>query len=188
MTTFRVHRWTLLPGGVEISQRPKVPFTGLSRKTVVPFREIAALRNVESGMDRLIEIATRDGRRFRLSQAMTASATGIGRPDTEANLWAFAASIRDAAERSGTPLPALSEGLSFWNSATGLTLLVIMFVITLVISAAVAWALWDGMTLDTRARGGQAIAILLLLPIGAGWLLIKSLRRRAAVRAATHSR
>jgi hypothetical protein len=44
------------------------------------------------------------------------------------------------------------------------------------------------MTLDTRARGGQAIAILLLLPIGAGWLLIKSLRRRAAVRAATHSR
>ncbi len=190
MTTFRVHRWMVLPHGVEIFQRPKVRFAGLSRKTVVPFQEIAALRNVESGFDRLIEIVTRDGRRFRLSQAYVGGAAGIGRPDPGADLWAFAASIRDAAERAGTPLPALSEGLSFWNSAVGLTLIAIMFAISLAISAAVAFALWDGMTVNPRPRGGEAIAILLLLPVGAGWLLIKSLKRRAMVRAsiAVHHR
>jgi hypothetical protein len=48
----------------------------------------------------------------------------------------------------------------------------------------VAWALLAGMTTSPRPRGGEAMAILLLLPVGAGWLLLKSFRRRAAVLAA----
>jgi hypothetical protein len=169
-------------------ERPKLRFFGFSRKATVPFTAIAALRNVESGFDRLIEIATRDGRRFRLGQAYVGHASEMGRPDPNANLHDFAAAIRAAAERAGTPLPATSEGLSFWNSAIGLTLLGVIFVITLVISGAVAWALMGGMTTSPRPRSGEAMAILLLLPVGTGWLLLKSFRRRAAVLAAMASR
>lgn len=181
--TFRVHRWTIQQHGVEIRQRPRIPLTGLSRLTIVAFPEIAALRNVESGFERLIEITTRDGQRFRLSQAMTEGPRGFGRPDPAADLNAFALSIRAAAERAGYALPSASEGLSFWNSAFGLAFLTIMFMISILISGVVAWSLWDGMTISPRPRGGEAIAILLLLPVGAGYLLLKSWRRRAAVHA-----
>lgn len=183
-TAFRVHRWTILQDGVAISERPKLRFFGLSRNTTVPFTDIAALRNIESGFDRLIEIATRDGRRFRLGQAYVGTASEMGRPDPNANLHDFATAIRAAAERAGTKLPSTSEGLSFWNSAPGLTLLILMFAISLAISGTVGWALLGGMTTSPRPRGGEAIAILLLLPVGAGWLLLKSYRRRAAVLAA----
>jgi hypothetical protein len=180
-TAFRVHRWSLQPNGVDIQERPKVPLTGLPRKTLVPFPDIAALRHVESGFDRQIEIMTRNGQRFRLSQAMTARTRGLPTPDPNANLNDFAASIRSTAERSGHVLPAISQGLSFWNSATGLGLLMILFAISLAISGAVAWSLWLGMTIDARPRGGEELAILLLLPVGAGYLLLKSWRRRAVV-------
>jgi hypothetical protein len=150
---------------------------------MVAFPEIAALHNIESGLERLIEITTRDGRRFRLSQAMTEGPRGVGRPDPAADLNAFALSIRAAAERAGYTLPSASEGLSFWNSAFGLALLTIMFLISVLISGVVAWALWSGITISPRPRGGEAIAILLLLPVGAGYLLLKSWRRRAAVHA-----
>jgi hypothetical protein len=183
VTTFRIHRWTVQQGGVEIHQRPKVPLTGLSRKIMVPFPDIAAFRHVESGFEHLIEITTRDGRRFRLSQAMTGGRRNFACPDPDANLSGFALSIRAAAERAGHVLPSISEGLSFWNSAVGLAFLTIMLVISLLISGAVAWALWDGMTISPRPRGGETIAIFLLLPVGAGYLLLKSWKRRAAVRA-----
>jgi hypothetical protein len=179
--TFRVHRWTVQQHGVEIRQRPRIPLTGLSRRTMVAFPEIAALRNVESGVEHLIEITTHDGQRFRLSQAMTEGPRGFGRPDPAADLNAFALSIRAAAETAGYTLPSASEGLSFWNSAFGLAFLTIMFMISVLISGVVAWTLWNGMTISPRPRGGEAIAILLLLPVGAGYLLLESWRRRAAV-------
>jgi hypothetical protein len=181
--SFRVHRWTIRQQGVEIRERPRIPLTGLSRRTLVPFPEIAALRNVESGFERLIEITTRDGRRFRLSQAMTGGPRDFARPDPAAELGAFALSIRAAAEKAGHALPSASEGLGFWNTAVGLAFLTTLFVISVLIAGVVAWALWSGMTTSPRPRGGEAIAILLLLPVGAGYLLLKSWRRRAAVRA-----
>ena len=85
------------------------------------------------------------------------------------------------AAEAGHALPAMSEGLSFWNSAPGLAFLTIIFAISLVISGAVAWALWEGMTVSPRARGGEALAILLLLPFGAGYLLRRSWKRRTTV-------
>jgi hypothetical protein len=183
VTAFRVHRWTVRQRGVEIHQRPKLRLMGLSSKTVVPFPDIAALRHVESGFESLIEITTRNGRRFRLSQAMTGGPRDFARPDPDTDLNTFALSIRAAAERAGHVLPSISEGLSFWNSAIGLAFLTIMFLISLPLAGIVAWALWDGMTVSPRPRGGEAIAIMLLLPVGAGYLLLKSLKRRAAVRA-----
>jgi hypothetical protein len=70
LTTFWFHRWTLQPDGIQIHERPKVPLMGLSRRAVIPFPAIAALRRVESGFDYIIEIVTRDGRRYRMPQAM----------------------------------------------------------------------------------------------------------------------
>ena len=188
LTTFRVHRWTVQQREVDIHERPRVPLMGLSRRTIVPFSDIAALRHVESGLDYLIEMTARDGRRFRLSQAMKGGSRDFAQRDPDADLSAFVASIRVAAERAGHVLPETSEGLSFWNSAGGLAFLILMFATSLLISGLVAWALWLGMTIGPRPRGGEALAILLLLPLGAGYLLFKSWKRRVAVRAsaATH--
>ena len=183
-TVFRVHHWTVRPDGIEIGQRPRLRFAGLSRRTIVRFADIAGLYRIDSGLERQIEIATRDGRRFRLAQALVGGSAEIARPDARADLDAFARSIRDAATRAGAVLPATMEGLSFWNSGVGLALLVVLFALSLLIAGVVVVALWEGMTIGPRPRGGETLAILLLLPVGAGYLLVKSLRRRAAVRAA----
>ena len=178
VTTFRMHRWTIEAGGVRIEERPKVPFTGFRYRASVTFENIAALRRVQSGFDTLAEIATRDGRRYRLAPIFYGTSTTIGVPDVQ-SLEMFIASIRTAAAREGKDLPAVSEGLSFWNGPIGLVLLVVMLAISLVIASAVAWALWDGLTM--QPRGGYSAAIALLLPFGAGYLLWRSLQRRWAV-------
>ena len=78
---------------------------GLSRKRTIAFADIAALRHIESGLDIVIEIATRDGNAYRVM------AHGAGVPD----LQAFAAQIASASATAGhTPL-AMTEGMSFWN-------------------------------------------------------------------------
>ena len=56
-----------------------------------------------------------------------------------------------------------------------------MLLVSLPIVAATAFALFDGGIKPGQPRGGQAIAIFLLLPVGAGYLMVKSLRRRRAV-------
>lgn len=187
LTAFRVHRWTVRSHGIEILQRPRVPLTGLARRATVAFPDIVAFRRVEHGLDRLIEITTRNGRRFRLSQAMTGAAHELARPDPAADLDAFAASVHMAARRAGHALPAMTEGPGFWNSVAGLALLLVMFAVSLVLSGGVAWSLREGMAISHRPRGGEAIAILLLLPFGAGYLLLKSWRRRAGLRASPGS-
>ena len=176
--TFRMHRWTIEAAGVRIEERPKVPFAGFRYRAMVAFENIAALRHVQSGFDTLAEIATRDGRRYRLAPIFYGTSTTIGVPDVP-SLETFIASIRDAAVREGKDLPVVSEGLSFWNSPIGLVLLIVMFAISLAIAGAVAWALWDGLTM--QPRGGYSAAIALLLPLGAGYLLWRSLQRRWAV-------
>lgn len=180
--TFRVHQWSVAPDGVHVHEKPKVPLTGLSRRAVISFSEIASLRNVESGFDILIEIVMRDGRRYRMPQALIASERGriAGIPDPNARLDEFAAMIRATAERAGRPLPATAEGLSFWNTFPGLFFLLIMFAISIAITGTVAVALWDGFR-STQARQGEMAAILLLLPFGAAYLLWKSIRRRRDV-------
>jgi len=180
LTVFRVHRWTIEAGGVRISERPKVPLMGFGRRALVPFADILGVRHVESGVDRLLEIVTADGRRYRLPQSMVApDARSLARPDPTADLDGFAAALHAAARQAGRDLPA-SEGLSFWNTLPGIAFIAALFVIACVIAAAVAWALLEGMT-TSQPRGGYAAAIALLLPVGAGWLLLKTIRRRRLV-------
>jgi hypothetical protein len=181
LTVFREHRWTLDANVIHVEERPKVPLMGLPHRATLPFSEIIAFRHVESGFDRLIEIVTRGGRTYRMSQKLLKNPTGIPSPDPDARLDDFAASIRAVAARSGHALPEMSEGLSMWNRPAGLACQAIMFLVSLPIAAATAFALFDGGIKPGQPRGGQAIAIFLLLPVGAGYLMVKSIRRRRAV-------
>jgi hypothetical protein len=170
LTVLRVHRWTIEAEGLHIVERPKVPLMGRTVDLFVPWSDILAVRRVESGFDRLIEIVSARGRRHRLSQ------DHVGKAD----LGAFADAVRAASIRAGRALPETSEGLSFWNTAAGIFFILVMFVAACAIAAVTGWALWGGMA-TTQPRSGYFAAIALLLPVGAGWLLLKVLRRRRAV-------
>lgn len=179
--SFRVHSWTILADGLRIHERPKLPLMGLSRHVTVPFDEIGGLHHVESGFDYVVDLITRGGRRFRLSQAMKPGESGIARTDPERSLNIFVAAIVETARSAGRPLANPREGLSFWNLWPGLALQLIMFAITLLLALAAGWALLDGGLPATRGRTGYGVAIAMALPFGAAYLLLKSLKRRQLV-------
>lgn len=161
------HGWTIEPAGIRIEEKPMIPFLGLTRRRLIAFADIAALRNVESALDSVIEIATRDGNAYRVM------AHGEGVPA----LKAFAAQIATASTTAGhTPL-AMSEGMSFWNRPAGLAVIVVMLIFATIFAGAALFALFDG-GLNIGARSGEALAIVILLPFGAAYLLYKSLTRR----------
>lgn len=166
-SAYAKHRWTIEPGGVRIEETPKVPFMGRTRRRLIAFADIAAFRNVESGLDSVIEIATRDGNAYRvMAHGAEVSA-----------LQAFATQVTGAAASVGhTPL-AMTEGLSFWNRPSGLVVIVVLLIFATAIAAAALFALFGG-GLQIRARSGEFLAIAVLLPFGAAYLLYKSLTRR----------
>ncbi len=178
---FRVHRWTLKQDGIAIHERPKVPLAGLSHRAFVAYGDIIAFRDVQSGFDYLIEIVARNGRRYRMAQAMVQEkGKRFLSVDMNARLGDLAASIRAAAAQAGQPLPATTQGMSFWNTIPGLGFLAFLLVASLAISGVVAWALLQGFT-TRQTRGGEAIALALLLPVGAFMLLRKMWLRRREV-------
>jgi hypothetical protein len=181
LVIFRRHRWTLQKNGIAIHERPRVPLTGLPHRAVVAYYEIIAFSEVESGFDHLIEIVARNGRRYRMAQRMVQiKGEKFMRPDGNALLGDLKASIRDAAANAGVKLPATTQALSFWNTIPGLAFLGFLFAVSLVICGGIVLALFEGFT-TSQPRGGEALAVLLLLPVGAFYLLWKMLRRRWAV-------
>lgn len=180
LVIFRRHRWTLQKDGIAIHERPRVPLTGLSHRALVAYGDIIAFREVESGFDHLIEIVARNGRRYRMAQKMVQEkGKRFLSVDMNARLGDLKVSIKNAATRSGKPLPATTQGLSFWNTIPGLAFIGFLFAVSLVICGGVVLALLEGFT--TRPRGSDALAILLLLPVGAFILLRKMARRRREV-------
>lgn len=179
LVIFRRHRWTLKKDGIAIHERPKVPLTGVSHRAFVAYGDIIAFRDVESGFDYLIEIVTRQGRRYRMAQAMVQKkGERFALPDTNARLGDLKVAIQNAAVQAGTPLPATTQGMSFWNTIPGLGFIGFLLAVSLVISGFIVFALSQGFT-TRQYRGGEAMAILLLLPVGAFILLRKMwLRRR----------
>lgn len=173
---FRVHRWTVAGDGLHIAERPKVPFTGLRRTANLAWAEIGGVHRIESDFGRQIELVTRDGRQFRMPQAMI-SGVGI---DPSAPLGDLLAYIERVAEASGASLGKTTEGLSFWNRLPGLFMQSIFFVISLALAGAAVLMIFDGEIVDGR-RSGEGTAIALILPVAAGWRLWKSLRRRREV-------
>jgi hypothetical protein len=173
---FRRHHWTVASDGITIAERQIVPLTGPNRNACLAWSDIAGVRRVEAGFDRQIELVAHDGRRFRMSQAIK---VGVG-VDPDAPLEDFLSHILHAAAAGGANLGAATEGLSFWNRVPGLAILTIFFAIALAFGGAAVLMLLDGEIVDGR-RSGEGTAIGLALPVGAGWLLWKSLRRRREV-------
>jgi hypothetical protein len=173
----RTHRWTIEPTGVRIAERAKI--MGPRREGFVAFSDIAALRNLESGFDGVIELVTRDGRIWRLMRPrspLVKSAALEALPD----LQEFGATLSQAIAASGaTPVP-MTEGLSFWNRGGGLAIIVGFLIFTTLLAGLTLWALF-GVGLEYRARQGEAIAIFVALPFGVGYMLHKALKRRRRV-------
>ena len=54
-----------------------------------------------------------------------------------------------------------------------------MLLASLALAVIALWGLWEGATV--RHRGGEAVAILVMLPVGVGWILRRSWQRRRSV-------
>lgn len=180
VAAFRVHRWTIEADGVRMEERPKVPLAGFRRHAVVPFGEMAALSRVESGFDLMIEITTRRGVSYRMPVRATPNPKGLPTLHPE-ELEAFVSAISEAAVRAGCPLQPTSEALSLWNKPFGLFMQGIMLLIALGFAGLAGFTLLTGGVDRPTARMGEMYAIALLLPVGAGYLLTRSLRRRRDV-------
>lgn len=181
---FRVQSWEIVPGGVRVSERPKVPLTGIGRNAHVAFADIAALLRVDSNAVQALDMVLRDGRSFRLAQQTAKLESIYGGALTPAErpamLDEFLVAVHQAAQGEGVALPQTGEGLSFWNTVPGLAFLLLMLLLTLALAVGVLWALIEGS--DTgHARRGYFIGIVLVLPVGVGWLIRRSLRRRREV-------
>ena len=178
LAALRRHRWTIEADAVLIEERPLVPLTGRRRVRRVPFTAIAALSSVQNATDDLLTMTTRDGERFALPPGLAPGEGLARRPDQE-GLAAFADQLQAAMTAAGCAPPSVAEGLGFWNRPAGLTLLGIMLLASLALAVIALWGLWEGAT--TRHRGGEAVAILVMLPVGVGWILRRSWQRRRSV-------
>lgn len=178
LAALRRHRWTIEADAVLVEERPLVPLTGRRRVRRVPFTAIAALSSVQNATDDLLTMITRDGERFALPPGLAPGEGLVRRPDQE-GLAAFAGQLQAAMTAAGRAAPSVAEGLGFWNRPAGLTLLGIMLLASLALAVVALWGLWEGATV--RHRGGEAVAILVMLPVGVGWILRRSWRRRRSV-------
>jgi hypothetical protein len=178
LTGLRRHRWTIEAQAILIEERPLVPLTGRRRVRRVSFGEVAGLSSVQNATDDLLTLTTRDGERFMLPPGV-APGQGLIRAPDQAGLGAFAGQLQAAMKAAGGIAPAMVEGLGFWNRPTGLVLLSIMLVASLALAAITLWGVWEGAA--ARHRGGEAAAILVMLPVGVVWVLRRSWRRRRSV-------
>lgn len=199
LVTPRTHSWTIEEAGLRIEEGPKVPFMGPRRHAFVPFADVVALRHLESGFDKVIELGTRSGAQYRLMQVIAKPAQGrmqvaVPEPAPSAptpsdpgpsdpgpsDLQSFAATIVEAVAATGAAPVRLEEALSFWNRGAGLAVIVGFLLLTTALAGLVLWALFDG-GLDYRARLGETIAIVVALPFGVAYMLYRALRRRRIV-------
>lgn len=178
LMALRRHRWTLEAQAVLIEERPQVPLTGRRRVRRVPFAEIAGLSSVQNATDDLLTLTTRDGERFALPPAL-APGKGLIRVPDQAGLGVFAGALQAAMAAAGCTAPPVTDGLGFWNRPAGLGLLGIAFLASLGLAVVALWGMWEGAA--ARHRGGEAVAILVMLPVGIGWIARRSWKRRRAV-------
>ena len=184
LAALRRHRWIVEADAVRIEERPLVPLTGRRRIRRLPFGEITSLSLVQNSADELLTITTAKGERFVLPPRLRPGKGLIRLPD-QAQLDAFAASLRTAMLAAGHAPPPVVEGIGFWNRPAGLALLSMTFLASLALAAVTLWGLWEGAA--TRHRGGEAAAIMVMLPVGVGWMLRRSWQRRRSVLRAAQS-
>ncbi|MCW5734247.1 MAG: hypothetical protein KIS73_08980 [Enhydrobacter sp.] len=175
LAALRRHRWTIEADAVQVEERPLVPLTGRRRFRRVPFSEIVGFSLVQNMTEEMLTIATRDGDTF----VLPAPGKGLIPVPDKAQLGAFANGLRAAMAAAGVEAPPVVEGMGFWNRPAGLALLGIAFVASLALPVIALWGLWEGASV--RNRGGEAAAIMVMLPVGIGWLIRRSWQRRRSV-------
>lgn len=178
LTVMRKHRWTLEPGALLIEEKPLVPLTGRRRTARLGFGEIALLSRVQNGADDVIEVQGRTGRHFRMGPA-SLPGPRLRNMDV-AGLESFAARLHQAIAAAGHQAPPILDGMGFWNRAPGLAFIGLLLVLSLALAGVSGVGILSGAEVR-GSSGGQAAAILLLLPVGVGWMLRKAWRRRRAV-------
>lgn len=176
---FRAHRWTLGDGALEIEERYRLWSWGPARRVSVPYADIGVLQRTEMGAHGLIEVVTRRGRRYRLAEPYVKVDRTISVPD-RGRLVAFAAALCERTAQAGGA-GEITDGLTFWNRTPGIAFQGVLLAVTLAIAVAAVWSLFTVDDVPVRARFGEAIGILVLLPVGVGFMLRRSLRRRRRV-------
>lgn len=174
-SVMRKHRWTLEPGGLLVEEKPLVPFTGRRRTARLGFGEIALLSRVQNGADDVIELQGRTGARFRMAPAALPG-PGLRNMDV-AGLEGFAVRLQRAIEAAGHPAPPVLDGMGFWNRAPGLAFIGVLLVLSLALAGVAVVGIFSGAEVR-GSNGGQAAAIVVLLPVGVGWMLRRAWRRR----------
>jgi hypothetical protein len=179
-TGVRRQTWTVAPEGLQIEDAPRPRWLGRTRRTTLSFGEIAGLARRQAGFVPQLQVTATDGRRFTLTRGNhTPTATGIGLPDVE-GFEAFTAEL-DAALAGAEREVSLAEVPGFLQTPVGLAVQVMLFAFALAIAAGTIWSVFASPP-TPRPRMGEILAVLVLLPVGAGWLLRTSLRRRRALR------
>ena len=180
---FRAHLWRLEAEGLRIREGPRVPLTGLVRRDLVAWGEIAGLETSGLGALRTLRVITRDGRRFDMAQRMVADPTSrFQGADPAALLEDLEAAIRARVAAAGAASVETLRGLSFLETRVGLGMLAGLLLVSLPLSVATIWALWHGATPSQGYRSGyEAVALFLILPAMSGWLLVTRLRARRAI-------
>jgi hypothetical protein len=125
--------------------------------------------------EEMLAIATRDGDTF----VLPAPGKGLIPVPDKGQLGAFANGLRASMVAAGVEAPPVAEGMGFWNRPAGLAVLGIAFVASLALPVIALWGLWEGASV--RNRGGEAAAIMVMLPVGIGWLIRRSWQRRRSV-------
>jgi len=178
LAALRRHRWIVEADAVRIEERPLVPLIGRRRFRRVPFGDIAKLSLVQNSTDELLTITTCDGERFALPPGLIPGNGLIRQPD-QAQLGTFADCLRSAIVAAGCVAPPVVEGMGFWNRPAGLALLCAAFLASLLLAAIALWGIWEGAA--AHHRSGEAAAIIVMLPVGIGWMLRRSWQRRRSV-------
>lgn len=178
LAALRRHRWTVEPDAVRIEERPLVPLTGRRRARRVAFGDIATLSNVQNGAEDLLALTTRNGERFMLPPGLAPGEGLIRKPDQQ-GLTDLAQQLQGAMSAAGRQPPPVIDGLGFWNRPVGLAVMSVAFLLALALAGVALWGLWEGAVV--RHKSGEAVAILVLLPVGVAWMLHRSWRRRRAV-------
>ena len=179
-SALRSHRWTIEANALNIEERPRVPLTGRTVRRIVPYREIVALRRVESGFDHLIELERSNGAVHRLAQKLVRPAGGGPRAVHDiAGLEAFEGAIRARMAAIGVAVPKPSQGLSLWNKPLGLVVLGLLLVATTAIAALAIWAVWLGA--DVNGVKVKGVVLVIILPVGVLYFIVRAWRRRRHV-------
>lgn len=171
--------WRAGEDGLQVKESSVFSFFVGGRDLVVPYREVTALRRVDSGLDAIFELQVATGGTYRLMQGFARNASGLLLPDTE-RFHTFGNALRARISASAENPASFMDGLGFWNKFAGLLILGILLALTLGLSGLILYGVFSGAGMPQGAAM-QGLAFVLLLPFGVGYVLYSSWARRKFV-------